>query len=73
MTDGIYGGRFSGTGLKGGCIALIDPAYEESIKEKVTSEYLKAFLQLTRKYSVHICHSENCVVLDIDHKIHEIH
>ena len=45
-TEGIYGGRFSGAGFKGCCMALIDPAYEESIKEKVTQEYLKAFPQL---------------------------
>ncbi len=63
VTDGIYGGRFSGAGFKGCCMALIDPAYEESIKEKVTCEYLKAFPQLEGKYSVHICHSENGVVL----------
>ena len=30
-TDGIYGGRFSGAGFKGCCMALIDPAYRESI------------------------------------------
>lgn len=54
-TPGIYGGRFSGAGFKGCCMALIDPAYEESIKEKVTREYLKAFPHLEGKYSVHIC------------------
>ena len=42
-TDGIYGGRFSGAGFKGCCMALIDPAYEQSITEHVTREYLKAF------------------------------
>ena len=62
-TEGIYGGRFSGAGFKGCCMALIDPAYEESIKEKVTLEYLKAFPQLEEKFSVHFCHSENGVSL----------
>ena len=56
-TDGIYGGRFSGAGFKGCCMALIDPAYEESISERVTREYLAAFPHLEGKYSVHICHS----------------
>ena len=56
-TDGIYGGRFSGAGFKGCCMALIDPAYEESIKQQVTSEYLKAFPLLEGKYSVHLCDS----------------
>ncbi|MBR6728835.1 MAG: GHMP kinase, partial [Clostridia bacterium] len=32
-TDGIYGGRFSGAGFKGCCMALIDPAFTESIVE----------------------------------------
>ena len=54
-TDGIYGGRFSGAGFKGCCMALIDPSYEESIQESVTREYLKEFPNLKDKYSVHIC------------------
>lgn len=61
QTDGIYGGRFSGAGFKGCCMALIDPGFEESIKEKVTMEYLKAFPRLEGKYSVHICHSADGV------------
>lgn len=56
-TDGIYGGRFSGAGFKGCCMALIDPAFEESIRQHVTKEYLAAFPQLEGKYSVHICES----------------
>ena len=57
QTDGIYGGRFSGAGFKGCCMALIDPAFEESITRQVTDEYLRAFPHLRGKYSVHICHS----------------
>ena len=56
-TDGIYGGRFSGAGFKGCCMALIDPAYEAAITRQVTDEYLAAFPQLKGKYSVHICES----------------
>ncbi len=62
-TDGIYGGRFSGAGFKGCCMALIDPAFEESIVEKVGREYLKAFPELTGKYSAHICVSADGVAL----------
>ncbi len=62
-TDGIYGGRFSGAGFKGCCMALIDPAFEESIRERVTREYLRAFPDLTGKYSVHICESADGVHL----------
>ena len=63
QTEGIYGGRFSGAGFKGCCMALIDPAYEESIKEHVTREYLKVFPELEGKYSVHICHSADGVAV----------
>ena len=62
-TQGIYGGRFSGAGFKGCCLAIIDPAYEESIIEKVTKEYLDAFPHLKGKYSVHICESADGVKL----------
>ena len=62
-TDGIYGGRFSGAGFKGCCMALIDPSFEESITEMVTREYLKAFPELEGKYSVHICASADGVSL----------
>ena len=62
-TDGIYGGRFSGAGFKGCCMALIDPAFEEKIKEKVEREYLKAFPALKGKYSAHICQSADGVQL----------
>ena len=62
-TDGVYGGRFSGAGFKGCCMALIDPAYEESIVEKVGREYLAAFPHLEGKYSAHICRSADGVKL----------
>lgn len=55
--DGVYGGRFSGAGFKGCCMALIDPAFAESIERKVTEEYLKAFPKLAGKYSFHLCDS----------------
>ena len=62
-TDGIYGGRFSGAGFKGCCMALIDPAFEEKITERVTQAYLKAFPALQDKFSVHICESADGVEL----------
>ena len=62
-TKGIYGGRFSGAGFKGCCMALIDPAYEEAILQAVRAEYLDAFPHLADKYSAHICHTANGVTL----------
>ena len=63
QTEGIYGGRFSGAGFKGCCMALIDPAYAESVSRQVTEQYLKSFPELTGKYEVFICESADGVVL----------
>ena len=62
-TDGIYGGRFSGAGFKGCCMALIDPSFAKSIEEKVSDAYLKAFPALSGKFSVHICDTADGVEL----------
>jgi len=62
QTQGIYGGRFSGAGFKGCCMALIDPAYRESITQQVTRQYLKQFPLLEGKFSVHICQSANGIL-----------
>lgn len=63
QTDGIYGGRFSGAGFKGCCMALIDPTFEDHICKKVESEYLKAFPLLKDKFSIHICESADGLLL----------
>ena len=62
-TDGIYGGRFSGAGFKGCCMAIIDPTKADSIEERITKEYLKAFPHLEGKFSIHICNSADGVQL----------
>lgn len=56
-TDGIYGGRFSGAGFKGACIAIIDPAKEENIRESITRKYLEQFPQYKNSFQVHFVHS----------------
>lgn len=61
---GVYGGRFSGAGFKGCCMALIDPAYEESILHTVEQEYLKQFPHLEGKYSAYICASADGIHLN---------
>lgn len=62
-TDGIYGGRFSGAGFKGCCMAIIDPSKEKAIIENVTRKYLEAFPNLNGKYSAHICESADGIKL----------
>ena len=61
-TDGIYGGRFSGAGFKGCCMSLIDPAFEESIINQVSAEYLKVFPELKGKYMAKICQSADGIM-----------
>ena len=62
-TKGIYGGRFSGAGFKGCCMALIDPAEEDSVLASVEKAYLTAFPALAGKYSAHICNTSDGVKL----------
>ena len=59
--DGVYGGRFSGAGFKGCCMALIDPGKEEEIRRAVTRAYTRAFPALAEKFSVHFCRSADGV------------
>lgn len=60
-TDGIYGGRFSGAGFKGCCMALIDPAKAGYIEEQVEKKYLDAYPEMRGKYSFHLCESADGV------------
>ena len=55
--DGVWGGRFSGAGFKGACIALVDPAKEESIREELTREYLRLFPEYQQTFEIHFCES----------------
>ena len=62
-TPGIYGGRFSGAGFKGCCMALIDPDRAQDIEARVGAEYLKVYPALEGKYSFHLCDSADGVGL----------
>ena len=62
-TEGIYGGRFSGAGFKGCCMALIDPAHREDILRTMENEYLKQFPEQRGRYGSYICHSADGVIL----------
>ena len=60
-TDGVYGGRFCGAGFKGCCMALIDPAFTESVVRTVSDAYRKDFPHLKDKYAVYITESADGV------------
>lgn len=54
-TDGVYGGRFSGAGFKGCCIAFVDPAKENKIREEITKRYLKKFPKYNGIFEIFFC------------------
>ncbi len=60
-TDGIYGGRFSGAGFKGACIALVDPEKEEEIRRSVTEKYLRKYPQYRDSFEIFFCNPANGV------------
>ena len=55
QTDGIYGGRFSGAGFKGACIALCDPNKIEAIEQSVREKYLSDFPQYKDAMECYFC------------------
>ena len=62
-TSGIYGGRFSGAGFKGCCMALVDPDKVDDIRGEVERKYLMAYPEMKGKYSFHLCESADGVIL----------
>ena len=62
-TSGIYGGRFSGAGFKGCCMALVDPAKVDDIRAEVERKYLTAYPEMNGKYSFHLCESADGGIL----------
>ena len=61
--DGVYGGRFSGAGFKGCCMAIIDPEKQEQIVKEVTEKYLQEFPELKDKFSAYVCDTADGVKL----------
>ena len=49
---GVYGGRFSGAGFKGACIALVDPDSRESVEKVLTERYLEQFPEYEQTFQV---------------------
>ena len=49
---GVYGGRFSGAGFKGACIALVDPKFKDQIEAEITKQYLAKFPEYETTFKV---------------------
>ena len=62
-TDGIYGGRFSGAGFKGCCMAIVDPDKANDVLKTVEEQYLAVYPELKDKYVGTICSSADGVDL----------
>jgi len=62
-TDGIYGGRFSGAGFNGCCMAIVDPEKIDSIKEYIANEYAKVFPEYMKDFVIEICDTADGVEL----------
>lgn len=62
-TKGVYGGRFSGAGFKGCCIALVEPKEIERIKRTIKRKYLKVFPKYKDTFEIFICSSNDGVKL----------
>ena len=56
-TEGIYGGRFSGAGFKGCCMAIVNPDAADEVLKRVETEYLASFPNLRGKYLGCLCSS----------------
>lgn len=57
--SGVHGGRFSGAGFKGACVALINPAYKEEIQKEMTKQYLEKFPEYEDTFQIHLVKPDN--------------
>lgn len=62
-TEGIYGGRFSGAGFKGCCMAIVAPEKAEAACNEIQARYGKKFPHLRDACSAHLCASASGVEL----------
>ena len=47
---GVWGGRFSGAGFKGACVAIVDPSYSREIEQTLTTKYLHRFPEYEKTF-----------------------
>lgn len=56
---GVWGGRFSGAGFKGACIALVDPSYKEDIEKTLTERYIDKFPEYEKTFKCYFVKPDN--------------
>lgn len=58
-TEGVIGGRFMGGGFNGCCLAICDESNIETIKEKITKEYVEKFPEYKDSFALFVCQSSD--------------
>ena len=56
---GVYGGRFSGAGFKGACVAIVDPEYQKEIEAERTQRYLEQFPEYEHTFKAYFVKPDN--------------
>ena len=56
---GVYGGRLSGAGFKGACVAIVDPKCKEEIERELTRRYLEQFPEYEETFKVYFVKPDN--------------
>lgn len=65
-TDGVYGGRFSGAGFKGCCLALLDPQKADDALERIKQNYIKTYPDLADRYTACLCETADGIAEEDD-------
>jgi len=63
-TEGIYGGRFSGAGFKGCCLAIVNPQKRNTILREVSAKYLEKFPQYKDSFGIYFCQTADGMSFD---------
>ncbi|GAA0359002.1 galactokinase [Alkalibacterium iburiense] len=58
-SEGVYGARPSGAGYRGAVIGLVNPAYKDSIKEKMEKEYTTKHPAYKDDFAVNFSHTDD--------------
>ena len=64
QTDGVIGGRFSGAGFKGCCLAFLDPTKAEDALETIKRQYLRSYPDLADRYTACLCRTADGIATE---------
>ena len=64
QTDGVIGGRFSGAGFKGCCLALLDSDKADDALDKIKRRYLQSYPDLADRYLACLCQTADGIAAE---------